>query len=228
MGPYYLTAIVALLGPVAGSPASPRCATRERTIEVGPRAGERFAVTTPTHTTAAMELDERRDRQPRRELRGRPAGTSATSRSTAPRASLALPDPNAFGGALRIRAEPRRLGGRSRTPRGGRGGARHRPARHGRGDRRGPRAPRLGPARPPRDRRRPQHPPRRRGGPDGRGRDARRPARAARGNGRRRRRLGSSGSSTTLAAYQITSREPGVRSRGLDPTGRRGRGTRSL
>ena len=31
--------------------------TRERTIQIGPRTGERFAVATPSHATAAMELD---------------------------------------------------------------------------------------------------------------------------------------------------------------------------
>jgi len=74
----------------------------ERQIMVGPHAGERFAVTTPTHTSAAMELDggvtanlvasfEANDRYVcDLELHG----TDGV---------LALPDPNAFGGALRIR-----------------------------------------------------------------------------------------------------------------------------
>ena len=57
MGPYYLTAIVALLGPVARVAGFASTRTRERTIEIGPRAGERFAVDTPSHTTAAIELE---------------------------------------------------------------------------------------------------------------------------------------------------------------------------
>jgi predicted dehydrogenase len=102
MGPYYLTAIVALLGPirrVAGFAGSRRS---ERTIVVGPRAGERFAVETPTHTAATMELDggvtanlvasfEARDRYVcDLELHGADG-------------VLSLPDPNAFGGPLRLR-----------------------------------------------------------------------------------------------------------------------------
>src|SRR6185503_21191095 len=57
MGPYYLTAIVSLLGPVARVAGFASTRTRERTIQIGPRAGEHFAVATPSHTTAAMELE---------------------------------------------------------------------------------------------------------------------------------------------------------------------------
>ena len=44
MGPYYLTLLVALLGPVARVAGFASTRTRERTIEIGLRAGERFAV----------------------------------------------------------------------------------------------------------------------------------------------------------------------------------------
>jgi predicted dehydrogenase len=57
MGPYYLTLIVALLGPVARVAGFASTRTRERTIELGPRAGELFAVETPSHATAAIELE---------------------------------------------------------------------------------------------------------------------------------------------------------------------------
>ena len=57
MGPYYLTAIVALLGPVARVAGFASTRTRERTIEIGPRSGERFAVETPSHTSAVLELE---------------------------------------------------------------------------------------------------------------------------------------------------------------------------
>ena len=57
MGPYYLTAIVALLGPVARVAGFSSTRTSERTIQIGPRAGERFAVATPSHTAATIELE---------------------------------------------------------------------------------------------------------------------------------------------------------------------------
>ena len=56
MGPYYLTAIVALLGPIVRVAGLSTTFVAERTIEIGPRRGERFAAETPTHTTAALEL----------------------------------------------------------------------------------------------------------------------------------------------------------------------------
>ena len=102
MGPYYLTAIVALLGPIRRVAGFASVREPEREIMTGPRAGERFAVTTPTHASATMELDggvtanlvasfEANDRYVcDLEIHG-------TDRV------LSLPDPNAFGGLLRIR-----------------------------------------------------------------------------------------------------------------------------
>ena len=102
MGPYYVTAIVALLGPVVRVAGFASTRVAERAIEIGPRAGERFAAETPTHTTAIMELD---------------AGVTATLVASfeAPRhyastvhvlgseGSLSLPDPNMFEGPVRMR-----------------------------------------------------------------------------------------------------------------------------
>ncbi|HET9288359.1 MAG TPA: Gfo/Idh/MocA family oxidoreductase [Gaiella sp.] len=102
MGPYYLTAIVSLLGPVARVAGLSSTLVHERTIEVGPRRGERFPAETPTHTTAAMELD---------------GGVTATLIATfeAPHhysstflvlgseGTLSLPDPNSFGEPVRAR-----------------------------------------------------------------------------------------------------------------------------
>ena len=102
MGPYYLTAIVALLGPVrrvAGFASTP---TAERTIRVGPRAAQSFAVTTPTHVSAAMELES-----------GVTANLVASFEATdryvcdleihGREGVISLPDPNAFEGPLRVR-----------------------------------------------------------------------------------------------------------------------------
>jgi predicted dehydrogenase len=101
MGPYYLTALATLLGPVRSVSGSARTTHAERTIGAGPRAGERIAVSTPTHVTALLEFDEA-------------AATLTTSFDTAegyaPRleiygteGSLILPDPNTFGGPVRLR-----------------------------------------------------------------------------------------------------------------------------
>jgi predicted dehydrogenase len=102
MGPYYLTAIVALLGPVRRVAGFASTRVLERAIEIGPRAGERFTATTPTHTAAVLEL-----------AGGLTANLVASFEATQQYVSdfeihgtegvLALPDPNAFGGAVRLR-----------------------------------------------------------------------------------------------------------------------------
>jgi predicted dehydrogenase len=102
MGPYYLTAIVALLGDVRGVAGFGSTIVSERRIEIGPRAGERFTTETPTHTAALLQL-----------AGGRTATLVATFEAPGHYAStllvhgaegeLALPDPNQFGGTVRIR-----------------------------------------------------------------------------------------------------------------------------
>jgi predicted dehydrogenase len=54
MGVYHVTALVALLGPVAEIVAMTSQANAERSILVGPDAGRRFAVTSPTHVHAQL------------------------------------------------------------------------------------------------------------------------------------------------------------------------------
>jgi predicted dehydrogenase len=103
MGPYYLTAIVSLLGPIRAVAGFASTLTARRTIAVGPRAGSGFVPATATHVTTAMELAsgatanlvasfEAHDRYVcDLEVHGREG-------------ALALPDPNAFGGPLRLRS----------------------------------------------------------------------------------------------------------------------------
>jgi predicted dehydrogenase len=57
LGPYYVTALVAMLGPVARVTAFARATFPERTVLTGPRFGERIAVQVPTHVTGALELE---------------------------------------------------------------------------------------------------------------------------------------------------------------------------
>jgi predicted dehydrogenase len=101
MGPYYLTTLVHLLGPVrrvVGMSARPRA---ERTIATGPRAGMSFRVAVDTHETAILEhesgalttlimsFDVWASQLPRIEVYG----------STG---SLSVPDPNHFAGDVRL------------------------------------------------------------------------------------------------------------------------------
>ena len=101
MGPYYLTALVTLLGPVrrvVGMAATPRAT---RTIGSGPRAGAEIDVAVATHVTGVLEhasgalstlmmsFDVWAGRLPYIEV----YGTGG---------SLSVPDPNGFGGPVQI------------------------------------------------------------------------------------------------------------------------------
>ena len=101
MGPYYLTALITLLGPVrrvVGMSSSP---SSTRVIGSGPRAGTRFPVNVATHVTGVLEhVDgvlstlmmsfEIWDAQlPRIEVYGTDG-------------SLSVPDPNGFHGTVRM------------------------------------------------------------------------------------------------------------------------------
>lgn len=101
MGPYYLTALVQNLGPVARVHATSSMAHARRVIGSGPRAGEGVAVSVPTHYGALLEFESGAAAQTvfsfesHRERHGllEIAGTDGT---------LALPDPNRFDGASRL------------------------------------------------------------------------------------------------------------------------------
>lgn len=97
MGPYYLTALVNLLGPVRRLTGIARTTFSERTITSEPKRGKVIRVETPTHIAGTMEFA------------GGPIGTILTSfdvwHSTLPRielygteGTLLIPDPNGFGG----------------------------------------------------------------------------------------------------------------------------------
>jgi predicted dehydrogenase len=102
MGPYYLTALVSLLGPVRRVTGSAQVSFPERTIGNPQRKGEKIAVETPTHIAGVMDFA------------GGAVGTIVTSfdvwSHSLPRieiygseGTLAVPDPNTFGGPVRLR-----------------------------------------------------------------------------------------------------------------------------
>ncbi|MEC3992389.1 Gfo/Idh/MocA family oxidoreductase [Actinacidiphila sp. DG2A-62] len=102
IGPYYLTALVSLLGPVTRVSATARQARSHRVIGSGPKAGTTFAVEVPTHVHALLDFAS-----------GPSASATFSFDSAAPRRMieitgtegvLSLPDPNTFAGPLRIRA----------------------------------------------------------------------------------------------------------------------------
>ncbi len=102
MGPYYLTALVSLLGPVQRVSGATRITRSQRTITSQPRYGEVITVEVPTHVTGLLDFS------------AGPIGTIITTfdvqASTLPwieiygtAGTLAAPDPNTFGGPVRLR-----------------------------------------------------------------------------------------------------------------------------
>ena len=101
MGPYYLTALITLLGPVRRVTGSARASFPERTITSAPKAGTTIPVAVPTHVAAVLDFvsgaiatvvtsfDVWGSDAPKLEIHGA-AG------------SLALPDPNRFDGPVRL------------------------------------------------------------------------------------------------------------------------------
>jgi predicted dehydrogenase len=102
IGPYYLTALVQLLGPVGRVSATASKARAQRTIGSGPKAGQVFDVEVPTHVSALFEFEG-----------GASATTvfsfdSAVNRTQLEVAgaggTLELPDPNTFEGDTVVHA----------------------------------------------------------------------------------------------------------------------------
>ena len=57
IAPYYLTAIVSLLGPITKVAGFARTPTPERVLGAGPRSGEVIVVDVPTHAAVVLELE---------------------------------------------------------------------------------------------------------------------------------------------------------------------------
>lgn len=102
IGPYYLTSLVALLGPVVRVAASARQGRAQRVIGSGPKAGTVFDVEVPTHVSALIDFAAGENAvstfsfdSPVRRTQFEITGTEGT---------LWVPDPNTFAGPLRVQA----------------------------------------------------------------------------------------------------------------------------
>ncbi|MCK4283076.1 MAG: Gfo/Idh/MocA family oxidoreductase, partial [Candidatus Brocadiae bacterium] len=101
MGPYYLTALISLIGPIRRVTGSAQISFAERTITSQPKRGTKIEVETPTHIVGVMDFE------------GGAVGTIIVSfdvwAAQVPRiqifgtdGTLNVPDPNAFGGPVRL------------------------------------------------------------------------------------------------------------------------------
>jgi len=102
MGPYYLTALVSLIGPVKRVTGSTRITFPERLVTSKPKSGTVIKVEVPTHIVGVMDFangavgtivtsfDVWGGRLPRIEIYGTEG-------------SLSVPDPNTFGGPVAVK-----------------------------------------------------------------------------------------------------------------------------
>ena len=102
MGPYYLTALVNLIGPARRVTGSARITFPERTITSKPKYGTKITVETPTHVAGVIDFangavgtiittfDVWSAQLPRIEIYGTDG-------------SISVPDPNTFGGPVYVR-----------------------------------------------------------------------------------------------------------------------------
>ncbi|MFY9175757.1 MAG: Gfo/Idh/MocA family oxidoreductase [Caldicoprobacterales bacterium] len=102
MGPYYLTALISLMGPIKRVTGSARITFPERLITSEPKYGTKISVDVPTHVAGIMDFESGA------------IGTILTSfdvwGSQLPRievygttGSMIVPDPNTFGGPVLIK-----------------------------------------------------------------------------------------------------------------------------
>jgi predicted dehydrogenase len=101
MGPYYLTSLVTMLGPVKSVTATAATAFKQREVGSGPLKGQKIEVRTPTHlcgllefvqgtmATMTMSFDVWGHHQPMLEIYGTES-------------SLQCPDPNNFNGEVQL------------------------------------------------------------------------------------------------------------------------------
>jgi predicted dehydrogenase len=102
MGPYYLTALIAMMGPISRVTASTKITFPERTVTNGAKAGTKIPVNTQTHISGIMDFANGA------------LGTITTSFDVwhhhmpyievyGSEGSISTPDPNTFGGPVYLR-----------------------------------------------------------------------------------------------------------------------------
>ena len=112
IGPYYITTLVQLFGPVAKVSAAVSKARETRIIGSGPRAGEEFTVTVPTHVSALYEFESGQTAQCVFSFDSKLSRTQFEVAGA--EGTLVVPDPNTFDGDLLIHRGARRRSRRSR------------------------------------------------------------------------------------------------------------------
>ena len=101
IGPYYLTTLVQTFGSIRRVAAFGSKSRETRVIGSGPKAGEEFSVTVPTHVSSILEFEGGQSGQSIFSFDS-PLQRAGFVEITGSDATIALPDPNNFDGDIRI------------------------------------------------------------------------------------------------------------------------------
>jgi predicted dehydrogenase len=101
IGPYYLTTLVQTFGSIRRVAAFGSKSRETRVIGSGPKAGEEFAVTVPTHVSSILEFEGGESAQSIFSFDS-PLKRAGFVEITGTDATIAFPDPNRFDGEVRI------------------------------------------------------------------------------------------------------------------------------
>ncbi|GAA2098614.1 Gfo/Idh/MocA family oxidoreductase [Microlunatus panaciterrae] len=101
IGPYYLTALVQSFGPVASIASLGSKSREQRVIGSGPKAGEKFDVTVPTHVGSLARFESGQSFQSIFSFDSAVRRTLLEINGT--EGTLLMPDPNTFAGEIKVR-----------------------------------------------------------------------------------------------------------------------------
>jgi predicted dehydrogenase len=101
IGPYYLTTLIQTFGAIRRVAAVGSRSRASRVIGSGPKAGEKFEVTVPTHVSAVAQFDNGESSQSIFSFDS-PLPRHGFVEITGTEATIAFPDPNVFDGDARL------------------------------------------------------------------------------------------------------------------------------
>jgi predicted dehydrogenase len=101
MGPYYVSALVHVFGPVASVAALGLKGSESRFVQVGPLAGEEFPIEVPSTVSALFEFEQGGQAQSLYSTDS-PLLRHGIVEITGTEGTMVIPDPNTFGGVITI------------------------------------------------------------------------------------------------------------------------------
>ena len=105
MGPYYVSTLVHVFGPIAAVAALGLRGSDSRVVQVGPLAGEEFPVEIPSTISVLMQFEQGGQAQSLYSTDS-PLLRHGVVEITGTEGTMVIPDPNGFGGSITITRPP--------------------------------------------------------------------------------------------------------------------------